>query len=131
MTDRPPPAPGLAYAAIIPLAIATAVLLKRRGDRALPLSPMQRWGISLGAFCGAMIGAKLPYVLLDREGLVSVRAWFDNGKSPPIPGPRRWAMPTRPWPFPIGHSSPEGQTHHPHPNIVRASPGHIRHRRAD
>src|SRR5262245_42756348 len=28
-----------------------------------------------------MIGAKLPYVLLDREGLVSGRTWFDNGKT--------------------------------------------------
>ncbi len=28
-----------------------------------------------------MIGAKLPYVLLDWEGLASGRAWFDNGKT--------------------------------------------------
>jgi phosphatidylglycerol---prolipoprotein diacylglyceryl transferase len=81
MTNSPPAGPGLAYAAIMLLSIATAVLLKRRGDRALPLSAVQRWGIALGAFCGAMIGAKLPYVLLDWEGLASGRAWFDNGKT--------------------------------------------------
>ena len=28
-----------------------------------------------------MIGAKLPFVLADWEGLVSGRAWFDNGKT--------------------------------------------------
>ncbi len=63
------------------LAIATAAVLKRRGDRSLPLSPSERLGIALGAFCGAMIAAKLPYVLLDREGLLSGRAWLDNGKT--------------------------------------------------
>ncbi|MFI5454733.1 MAG: prolipoprotein diacylglyceryl transferase [Isosphaerales bacterium] len=82
MTDPPPDIhPGLAYAGIMVLAIATAVLLKRRGDRALPLSASQRWGIALGAFCGAMIGSKLPFVLTDWTGLVSGRAWFDNGKT--------------------------------------------------
>lgn len=83
MIERLPAGPGPAYTAIMILSIATAVLLKRRGDRSspLPLSPTQRWGIALGAFCGAMIGAKLPYLLLDPEGLVSGRAWFDNGKT--------------------------------------------------
>ncbi len=75
MTVPPTPAgPGLTYAAIMILAIATAVLLKRRGDRSLPLPAAQRWGIALGAFCGAMIGSKLPFVLADWEGLLSGRA---------------------------------------------------------
>src|SRR4051794_9009183 len=73
--------PGLAYSAIMLVAIATAVLLKRRGDRSLPLSAAQRWGLALGAFCGAMVGSKLPFVLADWEGLLSGRAWFDNGKT--------------------------------------------------
>ncbi len=74
-TINPPPAgPGFAYTAIMVLAIATAILLKRRGDRALPLPAAQRWGIALGAFCGAMIGSKLPFVLADWEGLLSGRA---------------------------------------------------------
>lgn len=81
MLELPSRGPSPAYAAIMILSIATAVLLKRRGDRSLPLSSTQRWGIALGAFCGAMIGAKLPYVLLDWEGLLSGRAWFDNGKT--------------------------------------------------
>ena len=81
MFGRPTPGPGPAYTAIMLLSIATAVLLKRRGDRSLPLSASERLGIGLGAFCGAMIGAKLPYVLLDPQGLVDGRAWFDNGKT--------------------------------------------------
>src|SRR5271156_168791 len=82
MIDTPPAVrPGLAYAGIMILAIATAVILKRRGDRSLPLPAAQRWGIALGAFCGAMIGSKVPFLLADWEGLLSGRAWFDNGKT--------------------------------------------------
>ena len=79
MLERLPAGPGPAYTAIMILSIATAVLLKRRGDRSLPLSAVQRWGIALGAFCGAMIGAKLPFVLArlggpgQRPGLVRQR----------------------------------------------------------
>jgi phosphatidylglycerol:prolipoprotein diacylglycerol transferase len=32
-------------------------------------------------FCGAMIGAKLPFVLADWDGLVTGAAWFSNGKT--------------------------------------------------
>ncbi|QEH39115.1 prolipoprotein diacylglyceryl transferase [Aquisphaera giovannonii] len=82
MTDlAPAPRPGPAYAAIMLAAIATAALLRRKPDRRLPLPLSQRLGIALGAFCGAMIGAKLPYVLADWEGLKSGAAWLDNGKT--------------------------------------------------
>jgi hypothetical protein len=47
----------------------------------LGLTPRQRLGIGLGAFCGGMIVAKLPFVLADWEGQVDGRAWFDNGKT--------------------------------------------------
>jgi phosphatidylglycerol:prolipoprotein diacylglycerol transferase len=47
----------------------------------LGLSGVERLGLGLGAFCGAMIGSKLPFVLADWEGLVSGRGWFDNGKT--------------------------------------------------
>jgi len=73
--------PGLAYSVIMIAAIATAILLRRKPGRRLPLTWSQRWGIGLGAFCGAMIGAKLPFVLTDWEGLRSGAAWFDNGKT--------------------------------------------------
>ena len=61
--------------------VAAAVVLSRRRQTALGLSRRERLGVALGAFCGAMIGAKLPFVLADWEGLVSGRAWFDNGKT--------------------------------------------------
>jgi phosphatidylglycerol:prolipoprotein diacylglycerol transferase len=62
-------------------AVATGVWLSRRTQSALLLSRQQRWAIGLGAFCGAMIGAKLPFVLSDWEGLLSGAAWFSDGKT--------------------------------------------------
>src|SRR4051794_16394030 len=69
------------YPILMLLALATAVVLSRRTMPPLGLTRRQRLGLGLGAFCGAMIGAKLPFVLADWEGLVSGRAWFDNGKT--------------------------------------------------
>ena len=63
------------------LAVATAIVLARRTCPRFGLTVRQRLGLGFGAFCGAMIGAKLPFVLADWEGLVSGRAWFDNGKT--------------------------------------------------
>jgi phosphatidylglycerol:prolipoprotein diacylglycerol transferase len=71
----------LAYPAIMTAAIATAYLLGRRRQSALPLNGGQRLGLALGAFCGAMIGAKIPFVLSDWQGLLSGAAWLDNGKT--------------------------------------------------
>ncbi|WP_165224668.1 prolipoprotein diacylglyceryl transferase [Aquisphaera insulae] len=82
MTNLPQaPRPGLAYAAIMLAAILTAILLRRGPGRLLPLPLGQRLGIALGAFCGMMIGAKLPFALADWEGLKSGAAWLDNGKT--------------------------------------------------
>ena len=69
------------YTLIMILAVATGVWLSRRTQGALAISPRERLGIGLGAFCGAMIGAKLPFVLADWEGLVSGAAWFSDGKT--------------------------------------------------
>jgi phosphatidylglycerol---prolipoprotein diacylglyceryl transferase len=69
------------YALIMTAAIAIGVVLSRRSQSSLALSPRERLGIGLGAFCGAMLGAKLPFVLSDWPGLLSGAAWFDNGKT--------------------------------------------------
>lgn len=69
------------YPTIMLSAIVAAWLLSRRRQRALPLDGGQRLGIALGAFCGAMIAAKLPFVLADWQGLLSGAAWLDNGKT--------------------------------------------------
>ena len=69
------------YTLIMIAAVATGALLSRRSQRALLLSRREKLGICLGAFCGAMIGAKLPFVLSDLPGLLSGTAWFADGKT--------------------------------------------------
>lgn len=73
--------PGVAYALIMFSAVAAGLLVSRWTQSRLPLTRRQRAGLALGAFCGSMIAAKLPFVLSDWEGLLSGRAWFDNGKT--------------------------------------------------
>ena len=70
-----------AYPALMMASVATAVMLSRGSQSGLGLSRGQRAAIGLGAFCGSMIAAKLPFVLGDWEGLKSGRAWFDGGKT--------------------------------------------------
>lgn len=72
---------GWAYALTMGLAVLVGSRLLRRSQRSLPLSPLQKLGLGLGAFCGSMIGAKIPFVLADWEGLLSGRAWFAHGKT--------------------------------------------------
>lgn len=69
------------YPLIMLLSLATGVLLSRRTMPALGLRRTERMAVGLGAFLGAMIGAKLPFVLSDWEGLTSGRAWLENGKT--------------------------------------------------
>jgi phosphatidylglycerol:prolipoprotein diacylglycerol transferase len=69
------------YPAVMILSVAVAVVLGRGSQASLGLSRSQRLGIGLGAFCGAMIGAKLPFVLTDWEGLKSGLVWFGSGKT--------------------------------------------------
>lgn len=70
-----------AYVALMLAAIVVGWLVSRLTTRGSPLTPRQRLGLALGAFCGAMLAAKLPFVLADWEGLKSGKAWFDNGKT--------------------------------------------------
>jgi phosphatidylglycerol:prolipoprotein diacylglycerol transferase len=69
------------YVLIMMAAVATGVVLARKTQTALPLTPREKFFIGLGAFCGAMIGAKLPFVLSDWDGFLSGLAWFSNGKT--------------------------------------------------
>src|SRR3569832_2269499 len=69
------------YPALMLLAVATGVVLSRRAPRPAGLGSRQRLALGLAAFCGAMIGAMLPFVLADWDGLLSGRAWFYNGKT--------------------------------------------------
>jgi phosphatidylglycerol:prolipoprotein diacylglycerol transferase len=69
------------YAFIMATAICVGILIARFTQSPLPLTPREKFYIGLGAFCGAMIGAKLPFVLADWDGLISGWAWFSNGKT--------------------------------------------------
>lgn len=69
------------HATIMITAVAAGAVLFWRSRQPLGLAWWETGGIFLGAFCGAMIGAKLPFVLADWEGFVTGRAWFADGKS--------------------------------------------------
>jgi phosphatidylglycerol:prolipoprotein diacylglycerol transferase len=69
------------YPAIMGAAVVTGIVVGRRTQQPLGVSKMQRLGLALGAFCGGMLGAKLPFVLLDWDGFLSGAAWFDSGKT--------------------------------------------------
>lgn len=71
----------LRYLFFMLLAIVVGTLLLRRSQSKLPLTWQQKWGLGMGAFCGAMIGAKLPFVLVDAEGFRTGTAWFADGKT--------------------------------------------------
>src|SRR6478609_2517587 len=69
------------YALIMAAAVMTGIVLSRWTQSGLPLTRREKFCIGLGAFCGAMIGAKLPFVLADWDGFLSGVAWFSNGKT--------------------------------------------------
>lgn len=69
------------YPLIVATALAAGLLVNHFTQSPLPLSRRQKLGLSLGAFCGSMLAAKLPYLFLDWERFRSGAAWFDNGKT--------------------------------------------------
>lgn len=69
------------YPAIMATAVAIAAFLFYRTSEPLGLRPLEKLGLGLGAFCGGMIGAKIPFLLGDWQGLVSGTAWLDDGKT--------------------------------------------------
>ena len=72
---------GWSYPFIMLTALAAGWWLLRRQQTALPLVGWQKLAIGIGAFCGAMLGAKLPFALSDWEALRSGMAWISNGKT--------------------------------------------------
>ncbi len=69
------------YPVIMTAAILAGILVSRRTQGGLNLPRGQRAGLAVGAICGAMILAKLPFVFSDWDGFLSGRAWFDSGKT--------------------------------------------------
>jgi uncharacterized radical SAM superfamily Fe-S cluster-containing enzyme/prolipoprotein diacylglyceryltransferase len=72
---------NVTYAAIMIVAVATGTALFYRLRQPSGLSNRQIGSLALGAFCGGMIGAKLPFVLADWHGFFHGTAWFDDGKT--------------------------------------------------
>lgn len=71
----------LAYMAIMLVAITVGFVLLRNFQEKLQLKWWEKLGLALGGFCGAMIGAKLPFALYDYNGLIDGTAWFAHGKT--------------------------------------------------
>lgn len=61
-------------------ALVVCSFLLRSRQKKLPLDPLQKLGLGLGAFCGAMIMAKLPYTFLG-EGPLDLSSWMSDGKT--------------------------------------------------
>lgn len=69
------------YPLLMGAALLSCGILLRRSQEKLALTWWEKTSIGLGAFCGAMLGAKAPFVLADWEGLRSGAAWFSDGKT--------------------------------------------------
>jgi phosphatidylglycerol:prolipoprotein diacylglycerol transferase len=69
------------YSLVMLVALVTCSLLLRRWQARLPLLWWEKLAIGLGAFCGAMIGAKLPFVLTQESGWWDGTAWLADGKT--------------------------------------------------
>jgi uncharacterized radical SAM superfamily Fe-S cluster-containing enzyme/prolipoprotein diacylglyceryltransferase len=69
------------YSLIMLAAWATGLTLLFLTRQPLGVDRRSLAALALGAFCGGMIGAKLPFVLADWPGFVSGQAWFHDGKT--------------------------------------------------
>ena len=64
------------YPALMLIALGTCTVLLRRFQSQLPVTGRQKVAIGIGAFCGAMIGAKLPFVAAEWPHVLSAAAWL-------------------------------------------------------
>jgi phosphatidylglycerol---prolipoprotein diacylglyceryl transferase len=81
MTAPPYSVPWI-YPVIMLLALISCSWLLRQNQKKLPLTAWQKIALGYGAFCGAMIGAKLPFVITsDWESFRSGLAWITHGKT--------------------------------------------------
>tara|TARA_R110002049_G_scaffold2750_8_gene22227 strand:- start:170115 stop:170822 length:708 start_codon:yes stop_codon:yes gene_type:complete len=69
------------YSLIIGAAMMTGLVVSRVTPHQTTLDRRQRFGVLAGAFCGAMIGAKLPYLFTDLDAFLTGSAWFQDGKT--------------------------------------------------
>lgn len=62
-------------------ALVAGIALSQRRQAKLALTGAQRVAIAIGAFCGGMLGSKLPFALADPRGALCVQAWISDGKT--------------------------------------------------
>lgn len=71
----------LTYSAIMLTAVTSGFLISRKTQSGMALRGIERLGIALGAFCGGMLGAKVPFLFTDWETFASGRVWLESGKT--------------------------------------------------
>ena len=71
----------LLYPLLMMSALATGIWLKGRQKPDPRLNPLERIWIGLGAFIGAMLMAKLPFVILDPGGMRDGSVFLMSGKT--------------------------------------------------
>ena len=71
----------LLYPLLMMSALATGIWFKGRQKPDPRLKPVERLWIGLGAFIGAMVMAKLPFVILDPGGMRDGFVFFMSGKT--------------------------------------------------
>lgn len=72
----------LLYAVVMLSSIVAALTLLRGRQEKLALNYKQRAAVAIAAFSGAMLGAKLPFLLeRDWRGIVSPALWLSDGKT--------------------------------------------------
>lgn len=69
------------YAGVMLLAIIVGITISRWTQQPLGLTVTKRLGIALGAFCGAMLGAKLPFALANWQAFLEGGLWYAAGKT--------------------------------------------------
>lgn len=69
------------YPLIMAAAIATGAYLGRRAQAGLKLTAGEKFGLGLGAFCGAMLGAKFVFLLIDPLAPMRLSDFLDGGKT--------------------------------------------------
>jgi len=74
-------APPWSYPLIMAGSLATGVFLARRSQSELTLTRTEKTALGLGAFCGAMIGAKFVFLLVEPRASRQIAALFDGGKT--------------------------------------------------
>lgn len=72
---------SILFPAIMLLTFLTGMWLSQGRQRRLGLTPRQRIAVSLGAFCGGMIGSKIPFAFAHQDGPLCIQAWFGDGKT--------------------------------------------------